>query len=110
MATFPDRKVTIKVLHTLQCEYPTSNLSILMAKFPDRKATIKVLHTLQCVYPTAPAHPDGQVPGQEGLHQSTAHLSYLHLPILMAKFPDRKATIKVLHTLQCMYPTFTCPS
>ncbi len=52
MAKFPDRKATIKVLHTVQCVYPTSNLSILMAKFPDRKATIKVLNTLQCMYPT----------------------------------------------------------
>jgi hypothetical protein len=96
-----------------------------MAKFPDRKATIKVLHIHNaCVLP-APAHPDGQVPGQGGHHQGTAHftrrVSDLHLPILMAeqegqginplkwghrdlwltllitKLPDRKATIMVLY-------------
>ncbi len=59
-------------------------------------------------------HPDGQVSGQEGHHQGTVYftvrVSDLHLTILMAKFPDRKATIKVLHTLQCVYPTCTWPS
>ncbi len=192
MAKFPDRKATIKVLHTVQCVYPTFTcpswwpssrtgrptsryctlilpapahpdghvpgqeghyqgtahftmwVSDIQPVHPDGQVPGQEGHhqgtahfTMRVSYCTcpsrwpssrtgrpsskyctlilpAPAHPDGQVPGQEGHHQGTAHftmhVSDLHLPFLMVKFADKKATIKVLYTLQCLYPTCICQS